>query len=114
MSEIEANDYVTFTRMIKPAVRQRVRSTTGEKFDYEVSPAELVECSGSGLVRRVAKNKKKFGAETYQTGRVATANGVVTAILDDAVIIGTQTRMDLGCEAVASVPSMYDTQGDGA
>lgn len=113
---ISEGDYVRFTRMITPAKKQRVRSSTGQNFDYETQPAMLIEHAGQGVVRKVAKNPKRFGDERLRTARVDTGGilKIVTAVIDDAVIIGTQTHMDLGCEAKPIAMSQYDVTGDGA
>lgn len=110
---INPGDYITFTKMIRPAVKRRVRDSVGGVHDYEIEPAELIEYHSAGLVKRVNKSQKVFGTTAYTVGRVQTSDGVVTAVLDDAVLIGIQQHLfDLDLLADHAI-SMYQ-DGDHA
>lgn len=111
MIDINPGDFIGFKRIIKPAVKRRIRDSVGGVHDYEIEPAELIQHAGSGQVQRVAKSQKVFGTTAYSTARVATSNGVVTAIIDDAVLIGVQQQLFDTQQAPQAVIGMYD---DGA
>lgn len=116
MTDISVGDFVRFTRVIKPqkARSHRPKHLT-ETFTAILEPAALIEQGGSGLVLKVNKTSKSFDGKKYRVGRVDAGPllGVVTAVLDDAILVGVQQSM-LAHETGRDQQTMYQTTGDGA
>lgn len=84
MIEPKAHDFIKFTRVI----------ASGGRFRDD----EVVRRGGSGSVIRVNKGKKKVrDGSVYATASVdcGGAVGIVNAVLDDAIIIGSQQQMEM-------------------
>lgn len=113
-TEIDKGDYVRFWRIVKPAVKSGSRDSTGKRHLYTVEEATIIAWSGSGLVTSVAKNARKIDGEKVRTARVDAGKplGMVTAVLDDAQIVGVHGSLFEAARREESV-SMYD-QGDHA
>lgn len=113
--DLKPGDYVEFSRIVRTERETKLRSATGESAGYLRERTVVDSVSGSGLVLKVAKARKRVDGVLYHTARIDAGPllGVVTAILDDAVLIGVQQAMPLSIEESAgSAPNVYGTTGD--
>lgn len=112
---IQPGDYAQFTRIVAPAEKMKIRGAGNSNHDCVVKEREIIDQGGSGLVLSVSKNAAKIGDEKVMTGRVDAGPllKVVTAILDDAILVGKQQQMDLGLFDTDAAPSMYGTDSKG-
>lgn len=113
--QFEKGDYVRFKRVVhakkpcgfKPGPNGRAIATP------EI-PEQILQQEGEGELLSIAKTVKKVGGEKVQTGRVASTVGLVTAVLDDAILQAKPMTLDLGIEAVdTAAPSIYGTDAKG-
>ena len=103
--QIAKGDYVKFTRVVTPKVTQRVRDSVGGNHDAVLSDRFISERSGSGYVVSVRKSTQALpvgapdsdSSEKVLTGRVDAGPllGTVTAVLDDAILIGKQQSLNI-------------------
>lgn len=107
---IRAGDYVRFTRVVDPKVTASAKSANGTRFTHVVRAERIVQQSGSGLVTSVGKRARKVGDAKVLTGRVDAGPvlGIVTAVLDDAVLVGVQQQMFETAGPVQDSATMYD------
>lgn len=113
---ISVGDYISFTRIIQPAERLTSKSATGQRFDIITQPEIVILQSGSGIVNKINTTKKRIGGTNYGTARVDTGPvlGVVSVVLDDAVIIGVQQELFTNLVNNSGSVNMYDQSGDHA
>jgi len=90
----ESGDYIRFNRIYRgeSPVRFRTDYATGRPIAEPQIPEQVLPQSGGGQILKLAKEQKKVRnlqtneMERFWTARVASGNGVVTAILDDATL----------------------------
>lgn len=114
MYELRVGDYIEFTRIIRPAKKGRWErgSLFGTHWIHEI-PEAVINEPGSGRIEKIGKDRK-IGDDRFRVARVATGAwmGVVTAVLDDAVLIGKQMTLEVGNESAPEHgPSVYGTDG---
>lgn len=113
----QIGDYVSFTRVVAPAVKQKIRDSFGGNHDAVITDRRIVDQRGSGLVLRVSSGESVVGDAKVRTMRVDAGPWLktVTAVLDDTVeLLGEQ--MGLGIEvanARVAAAGMYGTDVKG-
>lgn len=123
MYELAVGDYISFTRIVRP-------KQVGMKFqlDFDSQPgvtlsrqvnnteARIVAAPGEGRIKSISRSEKKIDGERVRTGRIDLGKfeGIVTAILNDAVLVGKQMTFDTGEVAQVATQTMYGTDGSHA
>lgn len=113
--EIQPGDYAQFTRIVTPVRKAKVRGAGGSNHDYVVEDRKIIHQGGSGLVLSVSKTATKIDDVKVMTGRVDAGPllKVVTAVMDDAILVGKQQQMDLGLFDEGPAQAMYGTDSKG-
>lgn len=121
--EIQKHDYIKFQRIVVPQKKKRIRDSFGGNHDIVESDRYVYPCSGSGYVLFVSKSTLSINNPFDPDGpndKVRTARvdagpllGTVTAVIDDAVLIGKQTTMDLGYTVKDEMGGMYHQDAKG-
>lgn len=124
MYEFQSDDYIYFHRIIRPESKVSFSTDykTGRPIANPQIPEQVLPQRGQGQIIKLAKAKRKVRnlktneMERFTVARVASGQGVVTAILDDATLMAKPLTMDLGIEHVDPKdigPSQYGTDAKG-
>lgn len=117
MTDIQPGDYIKFSRIVAPAVKQKIRDSFGGNHDAVIEDRKIVDQTGGGLVLGVSKGHAKIGDEKVRTARVDAGPWLktVTAVLDDSIVVLGE-QMALGMEvanAQVAAIGMYGTDAKG-
>lgn len=115
LTDINAGDYVSFSRIVQPGIYETYRDATKKAYKVLKQEPCWIDQGGSGLVLKVSKSERNIDGEKHRTARIDAGPklGIVTASIDDAVIVGVQQGLFIMDDASVSA-SMYDVTGDGA
>lgn len=97
MTSISEGDVIRFTRYVQPPLTKTLRDASGGRHTRVTDDAKVIKHGGIGTVSSLSKHHKNIDGVKYRVARVNAGSllGTVTAILDDAVIVGVQQSMEL-------------------